>query len=192
MNIYLLFFTLYAAFIAPISVRFSLRLGKRAGYGARIQLIGLPMARWRKPDDMEGERPIRERDVAKSLGNADIAILKTALSPMLHKRIRGSIRVKRLYVHARFSFSDASHTALAYALSRELVRALSACVTPDCRLDSHLEADFSGTGTEALFRGIISARLGSLALTAILFAAKYLQKRARQRTAKEDEYAASH
>lgn len=189
MNLYLLFFSLYSALIAPLSVRWSLRLGPRAGFGVRLQLAGFPMMRKRKPDDLSGESPIREREVARSLGRADIALFKAALSPALRRRVRSAVQLKQLAFYARFSCRDACQTALWYAFARELLRALSLCVAPRGRVEGRAVADFSGTGTEILFRGIIDARLGSLILTAALFAALYA--RARLAPIKEEMYAAA-
>ncbi len=191
MNYYLLFFSVYAVLIAPVTFRFSLRLGKRAGFGFRFQLFGLPIMRKRKPDDLEGERPIHEREFTKAVAASDAALIKALISPDLWRRLFSSAELHNLTLHARLSFDDACKTALWYSLSREIWRTLTQCLPRRGKLKGHIEADFSGKGTEVLLRGIIGARLGSIGFTALIFGALYLSKRAAMQTAEEEKHAAA-
>lgn len=191
MNYYLLFFAVYGALIAPVTFRFSLRLGERAGYGFRFQILSMPLMRMRKYDDAEGERPIREREVTRALAGSDTALIKALASPALRRRLAGSVELRSLTLHARFSFGDARKTALWYALTRELWRALMLCMPRRSRLEGHLEADFDGRGTEVLMRGIITARLGSISYTALVLGALYLSERAALKAAEEEKHAAA-
>lgn len=193
MNLYFLFFSAYALLITPITVRWSLRLGRRSGYKVRVQAAGLPFARKRSEDDAKGERPIREQDVAKSLASADVPLLRTALQSHLRKRVARCLRLKRLTVYARFSFDDACMTALCYAAARTVLQTAALCRPAPGVLGGRVEADFRAQGSELLIQGISGARLGSLGLTAILFGAAVIRERGRQSRAKEEQYAtASH
>lgn len=191
MNYYFFFFTLYAVFIAPITFRFSLRLGRRAGFGFRFQVSGFPIMRRRAHNDLEGEKPIREHEVAESLVKSDLALVRALLSPRFRRTLRRAAELRVLTLHACFSFEDACKTALWYALTRELWRTVALCASPRCELNGHVEANFEGRGTEVLARGIITARLGSISHAAILFGALYLEKRAALQAAEEDKHAAA-
>lgn len=192
-NLYFLFFSAYALLITPITVRWSLRLGRRSGYRVRVQAAGLPFVRKREDDDPAEERPIREQDVAESLASADRALLRAALDPRVRQRALRCLRLQKLFVYARFSFEDACATALCYAAARTAVQTLALCHPAPGVLSGRVEADFHAKGSEVLVRGIVGARLGSLGLTAILFGAAFIRQRGRQSRAKEEQYAtASH
>lgn len=192
MNLYLLFFVIYSALIAPITARFSLRLGPRAGFGMRFALSGVPVLKRRAPGDMRDERPIKERDVAHALGSTNLRLLKTAFALSLWRRLKGMVRIDSLYIHARFAFADVCKTALLYALTRETLRGLCAIPAVRRKLSGHVEATFKNVGTEVLIRCIVTARLGSLALAALLFGALYLSKKAGKSPPEEEKHAASH
>ncbi|MDD3336976.1 MAG: hypothetical protein PHI98_15955 [Eubacteriales bacterium] len=189
MNFYLFFFSLYGVMILPLTLRFRLRLGKKSGYRLRMQAAGLPFVRKRTSDDHRDEQPIQEKEVAQTLASADLALLRAALNRQVLRRIFSMLKCTELELYGRFSFDDASLTALAFCGLTTVLGTLKRIgVLPDVFF-WRLEADFKAEGTEILVQGIIRLRLGSLLPATALFARTYL--RAKGRRSKEEAYAAA-
>ena len=191
-NFYFLFFTAYAVLITPITLRLGLRLGKDAGYSVRVQAAGMPFARRRSEDDRAEELPIREQEVARTLASTNFALVRAALDLKALRRLLRAVHLESLHIRARFSFADASRTALCFAAVRTLLQTLRTCGVPMSRLGGHVTANFDGQGSEVLIRGIVAARLGSLGLAAILFGAAFIRAHAKQARLEEEPYATSH
>ena len=183
MNPYLLCLSAYALLILPLTLRFRLRLGKRSGYRFRVQAAGLPFVRRRTTDDRRDERPLREKTVATTLAAVDPALLRACLSPTVISRALRAVRVEALRLDARFDFADARRTAVWYAALSTALRtaALTGALPP--RFSAGLTAGFAGSGTELLFQGILTLRLGSLLPAAAGFAKAYLRA-ARKKSAR--------
>ncbi|NLO84049.1 MAG: hypothetical protein GX096_01260 [Clostridiales bacterium] len=192
MNLYFLFLSVYALLITPISIHWSLRLGKRLGYRIRLQAAGFPFIKKRKPNDNDQEQLIEQSDVAQSLAKADITVLKAVLDKKVRQRFFHSIHLTSLHLQARISMQDACATALCFSAATTLLETLALLKRLPSAMTGRINADFSDQGSEVYIEGIFSARLGSLGITAILLSAAYVRARSKQSQPKEEAYAASH
>lgn len=175
MNPYFICFSLYSLLMMPLTLQFRLRLGKRSGYRLRFQAAGLPFVRKRTTADRRDEQPLGEREVAHALAETNLTLARAALSKPVLKSVWRSLRWRELRLHALFSFSDAAQTALCFRLSSILLQALSAAGALPPAFACQTELDFGGRGTEVLFQGIVTFRLGSLLPAAALFIPAYLR-----------------
>lgn len=178
MNPYFILFSLYAAAITPLTLRFRLRLGKQSGYRLQLQAAGLPFVRRRTSDDRSDEQPIQEQDVAQTLAGANIPLIRALLRPSVLRRLWQLFNWRELELFIRFSFVDAAHTALSFCMSRTLLQALQTAGALPPVFKWQTEADFNAQGTELLFQGIVTFRLGSLLPAATTFALAYRRARA--------------
>lgn len=191
MNPYLLFFSLYAVLITPITLHASVRAGKELRYRLRVQAAGLPFVRMAQREE-DGERPVREEDVARTLADPWLYRILSAVGiRRLAALLMRAVHLERVYVHVRFSFADAAATALCYAAVQTALRALALAGAAPKALYGRVEMDFGGRGTELFARGIITARLGSLGMAAILVGAAMVSGRAGRGRTEEEAYAAA-
>lgn len=181
MNPYFICFSLYSLLIMPLTLQFRLRLGKRSGYRLRLQAAGLPFVRKRTSEDNQDEQPIEEREVARTLAETDLALVRAALRKPVLKKVWHTLHWKELRLYALFSFSDAAQNALAFCLSQTLLQTLASTGALPPAFTWQTEVDFNGRGTEALFQGIVTFRLGSLFPAAALFISAYLKASDRKR-----------
>lgn len=180
MNVYLLFLLIYAATIVPLRLDFRLRLGKKSGYRVELRAAGLPFRRAKGPEEREGERPLSRQSGARFLLSADAALMRALLDRRLWKRCLRLLRLRRLSLFARFSFSSAGATALSFCLFRTAIETLRTAGALPSAFQARLEADFSCAGSEALAEGIAVLRLGSLIPAAAALLAAYWKYRRRE------------
>lgn len=188
MNVYFLFFSAYALLITRITLHVSLRLGKRSGYRVRMQAAGVPFM-YHKQDDPALEHPICERDVAQTLASTNLAPLRALLKKRVRMQIKRSFHMEELSVKARISFENVAATALCFMAVRTLLETLSFCRLTPKTFSSHIEANLHQQSSEVLFHCIVSARLGSLGLAAILFGAAFIRARSKHAQSEEEGYA---
>lgn len=181
MNLYFILFSVYAAAITPLTLRFRLRLGKQSGYRLQLQAAGLPFVRRRTSDDHSDEQPIQEQDVAQTLAGADMTLIRALLRPPVLRRLWQLFSWRELELYIRFSFVDAAYTALGFCMSRTLFQTLQTAGALPPIFKWRTEADFNAQGSELLFQGIVTFRLGSLLPAATTFALAYRRAQIGQR-----------
>lgn len=192
MNPYFVLFSIYAVLITPITLHLSVRVGHGVSYRVRVQAAGLPfIRRVNQVDKPKDEVPVREEDVKRTIGTFNWQLLRAVLGHGRLRRIRKFVRLEQLYVHARLSFQNAAATALVFAAVRTTLQTLARCGVRPRAVRGRVEADFQMKGSELFVRGIISVRLGSLGLAAILLAPALIGARGGNTQTEEDSHAAA-
>lgn len=207
MNFYLLFLGLYSLCIFPLRVRLELHLGKQLGNRLLIRVIGVRLQEMRfrifgsSPEtDEEKERndagEEMERDLTQTLWHMDRILIRCLLSPALLRKVLQSVHFHQISIRVRIAMEDAAATALCYTALTALIDVLRRIGIGLPVMDYKADADFSGKGSEAVIVGILSVRLGSIALVASRFLMEYQRRKGAlkgDKAMKEEEYAtASH
>lgn len=187
MNLYFWFLATWALCITPVTLHVSLRMGRRMRYRLRLQIAGLPFVRKTPMESPMDEQPVDEDAVARTLSPQGMRLLSAGIKSGALRLVLRHVHIEQMYAHVRFSFDDAAQNALCCAAACTVLQTLHRCCPRARRVQARLEADFGRRGTEVFVRGIVSVRLGSLALAAVRLAAALTRQ-----TEKEETYAASH
>lgn len=207
MNFYLLFLGLYSLCIFPLRIRLEFQLGKRLGNRLLVKVIGVHLQEKRfrifgsspetdeeKEEKAEGEE--QEHDLSQTLWHMDRVWIRCLLSPALWRKVFQFVQFHQISIRVRIAMKDAAATALCYSSLTVLMDVLKRIGVGLPIMDYKADADFSGKGSEAVIVGILSVRLGSIALVASRFLMEYQKRKGElkgDKAMKEEEYAtASH
>lgn len=191
MNLYLISLLVYLILILPLRLSFRLRMGRRSGYLIRLQAAGLPFYRRRKDEDPLDEQPIDQEELGQTLRPEKLRLMRLLLQKPVRSRLFKAIHLEWLSLYAHISSPDAAQTAVLYGSLRSAADAFAHASGDQFPLRIHLKCDFQGQGSEALVRGIVRLRLGSLFPAAFALATALIRAQAAKDASKEDFYAAA-
>ncbi len=191
MNPYLISLMIYLLLITPLRLSFRLRIGRRAGYLIRLQAAGLPFYRRRRDEDPKDEVPIDQKDLRRTLRPERLRPMRILLQKPVRSRLLKAIHLEWLSLYVHISSPDAAQTALLYGSLRSAADAFIHASGSRLPVRIHLKCDFQGQGSQALLRGIVRLRLGSLFPAAFALIATLIRAQTAKDASKEDLYAAA-
>ena len=186
MNPYFWIFALYALLITPVGAQVHIRVDHGVHY--RVRLLAAGMRVLRKADPPDREKHLQPDSVFRNAKNWDYALMIALVRHGHVQRLLRRIQWRQAEIRACISFEDAALTALTYAFIRTVMQTVARCRPLPIR--GRVEMDFRHRGTAVSFRGIATARLGSLTAAAIGLLLAAAAERAK--LDKEESYAASH
>ena len=192
MNPYFWLFSLCAVLAAPLRLHIRVRFGREMRYRIRLQMVGLPIVKKETEENDAAEETVDSARMAKGLFSLDRTLALSLLRQGHMTRLFKTFHLESVHIRALLSFENAALTAMSYAAARVAVQTALICMGRPAVINGRVEMDFHQKGTEVLVRCILSARLGSLFLSALRLLAAIIRTRAGLLKAKEDPYAASH
>lgn len=193
MNVYFWLFGIAGVLSIPITLQVTLRVGRGVHYHICFRAAGLPLAK-REEQGEEAEEKMFSRQMARGLFSLDGRMVWPLIRQGHVMRAVRVMRLEKLFVRIRLSFSDAAATAMSFAAVRAFAQTLLLCTQTSLPLDGRVEMNHAAEGSEVLMMGIFSARLGSLLAAALRLALAAVRVRAgiSHSKAEEEQYAASH
>lgn len=205
MNFYLLFLGLYSLCIFPLRIRLELQMGKRLGNRVLVRVVGVHLQEKRfrifgtrseadKEEEGKAAGEEQEHDLTQALWHMDRILIRCLLSPALWRKVFRSVQFHQISVRVRIAMEDAAATALCYTALTVLMDVMKRIGIGSPIMDYKADTDFSGKGSEAVIVGILSVRLGSIALVASRFVMEYQRRKGAlksDKAMKEEEYAAA-
>ncbi len=190
-NLYFVSFSLFALLITQVTLQFTLHFGKKHRHRFRLLIGGIPVFQY----DSSVPHPFFQKHADRSFLDAvrsDVQTFRILTSPLMRKRLSFALKWVRFSLVWHIAFEDACVTILTYQALLTLCHTLSTIGLMPSPIRTQFSYHFGHEGSQFDLDGIVTARLGSLALCALTFVNLQRQMLKKSNPSKEVSYATPH